>query len=135
MSQPAYQKALSVSERLYRILLRAYPAEHRREYGDSMLQLFRDLCRDAYCQGRLPGLAQVWIRTLWDVAKTVVIEHLIPATGEISTLRNRPVTPASWGKVILAILPGLLVTSLHYWNSWEACSGGHHPCTWHRPAD
>ncbi len=31
-----------ISEKLYRALLVVYPSEHRREYGEPMVQLFRD---------------------------------------------------------------------------------------------
>ena len=34
-----------ISERLYRALLLVYPSEHRREYGEPMVQLFRDRMR------------------------------------------------------------------------------------------
>ena len=34
-----------LSERLYRALLLVYPKEHRREYGELMVQLFRDRMR------------------------------------------------------------------------------------------
>jgi hypothetical protein len=37
---------LRVSERVYRMLLAAYPEEFRREYRTQMEQTFQDLCRD-----------------------------------------------------------------------------------------
>ncbi len=36
---------MKLSERVYRRLLVAYPANHRRRYGDPMTQLFRDRLR------------------------------------------------------------------------------------------
>lgn len=39
-------KALHVSEHLYRVMLRLYPLEHRHVYGKQMVQTFRELCRD-----------------------------------------------------------------------------------------
>ena len=38
---------MSRSERIYRALLMAYPAEFRREYGEQMEQAFGDLYREA----------------------------------------------------------------------------------------
>ena len=46
-----------LSERLYRTMLLVYPREHRREYGDLMVQLFRDRMR--YDGGGLRGLI-IW---------------------------------------------------------------------------
>ena len=31
-----------LSEKLYRLMLRVYPESHRREYGEPMIQMFRD---------------------------------------------------------------------------------------------
>ena len=47
MSRPPESKAVERSCRLYRHLLFIYPKAHREEYGASILQLFRDQCRDA----------------------------------------------------------------------------------------
>ena len=38
-------RAASISERVYRALLVAYPKEFRCEYGQQMAQAFRDLCQ------------------------------------------------------------------------------------------
>jgi signal peptidase I len=42
---------MNLACRLYSILLYAYPAEFRREYGRPMQQLFRDRCRDVARRG------------------------------------------------------------------------------------
>ena len=47
-----------LSERVYRRLLLIYPKEHRREYGQPMVQLFRDRMR---CDG--DGFRVSMIRT------------------------------------------------------------------------
>ena len=57
------------SDRLYRILLHAYPAEFRDEYGPELLQLFRDRRRDA---GTLATCALAFV----DLLKTAPAEHL-----------------------------------------------------------
>ncbi len=51
------------AERIYRLLLRAYPPEFRAEYGREMVLLFRDQCRES--DVRTLGF---WARVLWDVA-------------------------------------------------------------------
>jgi len=70
----------------YERLLRLYPKEHRVEYGECMAQLFRDECRDSWNQARWNGLVVLWIRTLIDLSKTVVLEHL-------SNLKGRNMMP------------------------------------------
>ncbi len=69
-------RILSISEQLYRMLLQLYPAEHRREYGPLMAQVFRDMCHDAHLQSGTFGLMRLWSYTLSDVARTTVTEHL-----------------------------------------------------------
>lgn len=61
---------LSLSERVYRALLIAYPAAYRREYGALMVQVFRDMCRDAYRQGGAAAVALWWCSTLLDLVYT-----------------------------------------------------------------
>ena len=38
---------MTIPERVYRLILRAYPADYRREYGEPMLQLLRTNCGNA----------------------------------------------------------------------------------------
>jgi len=53
------------AERIYRLLLRAYPPDFRAEYGPEMVLLFRDQCRDG--DVRTLGF---WARVFWDVARS-----------------------------------------------------------------
>ena len=72
-------KSLAVSNRLYRLLLAAYPAEFRHEYGAQMAQVFRDRCREEQGRrggSRRAGLARVWMETILDLARTAPEEHL-----------------------------------------------------------
>lgn len=74
----------SMSEKIYRVLLYLYPTDFRRTYGDDMLQLFRDLCRDAKSEGN-PHLITVWKRVLPDVITSIVRENLETMRPEIMT--------------------------------------------------
>ena len=65
----------SVSQRVYAGLLRLYPSEFRAHYRDEMLVLFGDQIRDARGRGTV-GVAATWIRTLGDLARSAVGEHL-----------------------------------------------------------
>lgn len=59
-------------ERVYRWLLALYPREHRREYGELMVQMFRDrMRRDG--EG-LAGLT-VWIQMILDLFGAAANEH------------------------------------------------------------
>ncbi len=61
-----------LSEKVYRALLLLYPREHRREYGDLMVQLFLDRMR--YDGGGLRGMV-VWTQTMPDLAVSAFDEH------------------------------------------------------------
>jgi hypothetical protein len=63
------------SLRAYRALLRLYPADFRRRFGDEMVQLFGDQLRDAEA-GRSPeGLVMTWLRALGDLAVSATSER------------------------------------------------------------
>jgi hypothetical protein len=61
------------SERLYRLLLRAYPLDTRRAYGEDMVQLFADQLRDA---GSVTAQGRVWVHAARDVIATAPQERL-----------------------------------------------------------
>ena len=63
------------SERVYRSLLRLYPAEFRGRFGDEMVQLFADQLRDARGDEARAGTARTWLRTLGDLGVTAAAEH------------------------------------------------------------
>ena len=56
------------AERIYRLLLRAYPPDFRAEYGREMMLLFRDQCRES--DVRTVGF---WARVLYDVARSAPV--------------------------------------------------------------
>jgi len=53
------------AERIYRLLLRAYPPDFRAEYGREMMLLFRDQCRES--DVRTVGF---WAAVIGDVARS-----------------------------------------------------------------
>jgi hypothetical protein len=75
MLPPRPPRSLTASRRLYRILLRLYPAAFRRHHGAAMEQLFRDSCRDAYAERGFPGLLVAWGHALGDLGRTALREH------------------------------------------------------------
>ena len=69
-SQPA------IGERIYRGLLRLYPAEFRDRFSGEMVLLYRDKLRDARKGGASGGTVRAWLRLLGDVVVTAPSEHL-----------------------------------------------------------
>jgi hypothetical protein len=63
------------SLRAYQRLLRLYPPRFRAEFGEEMLRVFGDACRDGYRHGGARGVARVWLQTMPDVVVSVVDEH------------------------------------------------------------
>lgn len=66
-------KRVRISERVYEILLKAYPARYRFHYKAPMAQLFSDQLRQV--KG-LVGFMRLWCRTLIDLLCTVPVQHL-----------------------------------------------------------
>ena len=76
MNKRTHFSSLRVSQRLYAFVLKAYPAEFRREYGPHMAQVFRDChCAAENCD-RPVVLMQFWLVTLLDLIKTAPKEHV-----------------------------------------------------------
>lgn len=64
------------SERVYARLVGLYPAAFRQRYRDEMLQLFADQLRDARAGRAAGGVLITWLRTVGDLAPSVIGEHL-----------------------------------------------------------
>lgn len=67
---------MSTPERIYRRLLRVYPADFRREYGEPMSQLFADQLRDMRAVGTPAGSLRLWARTVLDIGTSALSQHL-----------------------------------------------------------
>ena len=77
-----------ISERLYRALLVFYPAGHRRDYEEPMVQLFRDRMRRDGGGFRTPV---VWVRMVFDLLGSAFMEHRERATWESATVKRAAV--------------------------------------------
>ncbi len=83
------------AQRRYRFIVRLYPAEHRREFGEQMVQAFGDHYRDTVGSGRV-GRWRFWRSVLVDAGKSLAIEHAAEIRGRGRTLaarRPRPMRP------------------------------------------
>ena len=100
---------IEISRQIYTRLLGLYPQEHRSEYGTEMALLFADQCRAAVNQRGKPGLAALWLRTLVDLFKTVLIEHFSTPHARSGLLQGTPGKPLPWKGVLLVLIPGLVL--------------------------
>ena len=67
--------ASSWHERLYRALLRIFPAEFRGDFGDEMADDFRQQRLEAATGGTTP-VARLWTRTALDMGRRAPLEHV-----------------------------------------------------------
>jgi capsular polysaccharide biosynthesis protein len=105
MSNNVDSKAVTNSVKIYELLLAAYPADFRSEYGAAMKQLFHDQCRDAWSQGRSWSLAALWLCALSDWAKTSIMEHFASVKQKAPIFRR--VFAAA---MAVAIVSGAIIT-------------------------
>ena len=143
-TNPHVSKLLTLSERIYRALLILYPPDFRHEYGQHMLQVFRDVCRDVYRQGGASKLIYWWAATLIDLVQTVIIERrkvwsmmsqarfiqwsgwLFILGGIFFTLSSisqlQPISSMSFGMVhqlsLYALVPGMVLFTLGLLGLW-----------------
>jgi hypothetical protein len=89
-------------DRLYRLLLYAYPAAFRREYGPQMVQLFQDTRRDVRRQSDSLG-REFWMPILADLMRTALQEHLRALLSAAATENVRARSPLK-GTLIGALL-------------------------------
>lgn len=82
-----------MSEKLYALFLRLYPAHFREEYGEEALQLFRDRARDE--RGFFPRL-RLWFDLCFDLTVSLPREYFrLPAPRvAASSLRGLPGLPS-----------------------------------------
>ena len=62
--------------RIYRMLIRAYPASFRREYGAEMTEVFRGLALEAWQECGVIGLVLLWLRIVPDFLLSGTAQHL-----------------------------------------------------------
>ena len=75
--------------RLYAVLLYAYPAEFRRQFGRPMEQLFRDRCRDLARTPQRLALLRFAVHMLVDWFRTTVRESAAVATNCVVSIGKR----------------------------------------------
>jgi hypothetical protein len=112
---------IQFSARLYRALTSAYPPEFRREYGDLMVQAFRDSCRRAAGEGGAGAVLVIWFWTAIDFLKSIVEEY---ANGGVHMTREQYIKLSGWAMMVgaLAFFVGLLAGSRPEYSPYNAVS-------------
>jgi serine/threonine protein phosphatase PrpC len=75
MSAPMTKYDMSLSYRLYRLLLHCYPARFRRTYAGEMARTFRDSYREAMQQRGRNGVLRLWGVVFYDLGVSLFIEY------------------------------------------------------------
>jgi putative ABC transport system permease protein len=98
-------------DRLYRALLKLFPREFRGDFGDQMVDDFRDQREDAAVSGRVAGV-RLWTRTVVDTLHRAPREHLDilrrDAGYALRLFRRRPGMTAS---ALLTLTIGIGLTA------------------------
>ena len=95
--------------RIYRALLRLYPAAFRARFGDEMVQLLGDQLRDARASHAPARVAVAWLGALGDLVVTAASER---AAGD-RTVAHSLVAPSRLNRVLggVGILGGLVLVA------------------------
>ena len=77
MNSFSLANSLSVSVRIYRALLVAYPKTFREHYETQLVQVFRDSFRYEYHRNGISGVIDLWLHTFADLLVTALIERIM----------------------------------------------------------
>ena len=75
------------SQRLFQLMLLAYPRAFRLEYESEMTQLFRDCHRDVQSSGFVAAVS-FWLRMIFDVIRTAPLERWETLGKGSETMKN-----------------------------------------------
>jgi hypothetical protein len=97
---------LSVAVIFYSWLLLLYPQSFRKEYGELMIQLFRDMTKNAIRERSILGVLEVGRRVAVELTATVWEQHSI--AGSFSRYRGRQKAFLSAIILLLFLIAGWL---------------------------
>ncbi len=111
------------AERIYRVLLRAYPSDFRAEYGREMVLLFRDQCRES--DVRTIGF---WAAVISDVARSAPALRVEAwrGRGHVSTRTMGVIMKLAAMLTVLVGVLGILNAGVEWGAAFTGTIGGMH---------
>lgn len=101
--------SVTLSIKVYRLLLWAYPRSFQRKFGDAMIGVFAENCRDVFVQTGTRGVLALWLSTVADLVRSATGERVsfFVASMKVPDINYR--TKCLW-------LPGLVsLTAAMVW--------------------
>jgi hypothetical protein len=109
MKQPQIQRA----EAMYALLLKLYPTKFRQQFGDEMRFVFAESVCDAYEQAGGKGVIVLWGRTIIDLGKSLLREHVENQKGRNSMTARTFINIRSAALIgLLMVLPFMLLEAI-----------------------
>jgi len=96
ISKPIENPIVAISIKVYRALLVAYPTKFQQEYGPHMVQVFCDCCLRTVRQSGMSGMVRLWTVTLFDLAQSIVSEHLQKEIEMKKEMKPEDIRKAGW---------------------------------------
>ena len=100
------------SVKVYQLLLNAYPARFKQEYGSQMVQVFQDCCIRALRRGGTNGMARLWAMTLLDIVQSVVSEHAQKEIEMKKEMKPEDIRRSGWALTLGAVSFILIMLSV-----------------------